>query len=163
MADGVLGSFVHLCEGEIAADGTEDGIVAEAGGAALFGNDFAIDTALEEILFPVQDEGDDGFEAGFAVRDPLQLRHHIPDVVLKAARRSCVTCGINTGAAVERLDFQAGVIGKTVDTVFVVDIFRFLPGVAQQRISCFGDFLETAEICNSFHDTRSTCDGNCFL
>ncbi len=163
VADGVLCGLVHLGEGEVAADRTEDGIVAEASGAALLGDDFAIDTALEEILLPVQDEGDDGFEAGLAVGHTLQFRHHLPDIVLEAACGACIAGGIDTGASVQRLDFQTGVVGKAVDTILVVDIFRFLSGVTQQRISRFGDFLETAEFCNSFHDTRSTCDGNCFL
>ena len=163
VADGVFGGLVHLGEGLVEAGGTEDGVVAEAGGAPLFGDDFAIDATLKDVLFAVKDEGDDGLEAGLAVGGSLHFGHHLADIVLEAASGACVACGIDAGAAVERLDFQAGVVGKAIDTVFVVDVFRFLSGVAQQRIGCFGNFLKTAEFCDTFHDTRSTCDGNCFL
>ena len=92
VTDGVFGGFVHFGEGFVKTDGAEDRVIAETGGSALFGDDFAIHTTFKEVLLAVKDEGDDGFEAGLTVGDTLHFGHHLPDIVLEAA--ACIRCHV---------------------------------------------------------------------
>ena len=67
VADAVLRGGIHLRESLVEAVGQEDGVVAEAVGAALLREDDAIHPSFEKVLLAVQKEGDDCFKAGLSV------------------------------------------------------------------------------------------------
>lgn len=129
MADGVFVGFAHFSESLVETERTKNRVVAETGGSALFGDDFAIDAAFKIVGLIVENQRDDGFKTGIAVFDTLQFGHHLPDIVLKAAILAGIAGGIDARAAAQRLDFESGVIGKAVHIVFFVDIFRLLQGI----------------------------------
>ena len=163
MADGVLVEVAHLGERHVEAVGHEDGVVAEAAVADGFGEDDAIHAALELVALSVEDEGHHSLETGLAVADALHLLQQLVHIVLEGAMLAGVAGGVNARTAVEGFHLETGVIGKTVDLVFLVNVFGLLFGVTYQSISGFWYFIETADMVKAEHDTRSTRYCDCLL
>ena len=128
----------------------------------LFGHNLSVNAALKKVLFPIENQGDDRFEAGFAVGDTAHLFQHFQHIVLIRASLASIACGINPRTTVQRFDFKPRVVGETVDVIMVKHVLCFLQCISLQGIGSFRD-LGTADFAQVFDMIIGTENGAYFL
>src|SRR5579862_4204650 len=104
----------------------ENRIVAEAAGAVGAERDVAAAIAAKQSRFaagPAERDHAGKLRAALGERDAFEFAQQFADVVGEGAAESRVARGVNAGAAVERIDEQAGVVG---DRPFAADLQRSL-------------------------------------
>ena len=64
---------------------------------------------------------------------------------------SRITGGIHSRSTVQGFHFQTRIIGKAVQTVVLIDIFRLLAGIPFQRVRRFGDVRMAIDVVQAEH------------
>ena len=124
MAESELGSEVDLGHGVVEFGKEEERVVAEATGTARGVENDAFDRAVGCVKGDAIASGDEdamiaaGSEADRDVGHALQEEHVVPNVGVVVGVRRVDKAGVgseaggaNAGSAVERVDFETGVIG----------------------------------------------------
>ncbi len=158
VADGVFHFVTQFGEGLVVAVGLEDGVVAEALGAALLLGDASVAAALEIIGFTIQIQRDAGAEGRLAVGLALHGGEHLVDIFLVGAMLTGITCRIDTWGTVQGLHLEARVICEAVHVVLVRDEVRLDLGVAFDGVGILNDVLmatdvvEAQDLVEALHD-----------
>ena len=139
MAVVVLFGQRQLCEAPGFAVGDEDGVIAEAVVAGGCFEDMAFAGSFEEVLTVVPDEGDDGTEAGAAVRLVFEAMQEEAGVVLVGAVGAREAGAQYAGLAAERVYFETGVFTKAVLAGDPMDSGGFFERVCFEGIVGFGN------------------------
>ena len=56
-----------------------------------------------------------------------------------------ITRRVDTGCTVEGFDFEAGIVGKTIAVIVVVNVVRLLQGVALERVVRLGNICMSVD------------------
>ena len=180
MAHTVLNVVAELGEGLGVTFGHKDGVVAEAVGASLLGDDVAMDDALEVVLLSLVDEGDVGAETGWPTL-LLQVAGEwfggkggklLKKVVHVVFVASCGGCeSVDGGIAgreyawlpIEGFDLQARVVGKAIKPIVLLHVMGFLQGVLAEGGTCFGDVHVASDVVEALDFELMAKDGTYLL
>ena len=144
---GVFDFGGELGEGLVVAGGDEEGVVAEAVGAAGGVGEGAFAGAENGAGLAVgRGEGEDATEAGGAVGDALHGGDELLEVVGVGGAFAGVARGTDAGGAVEVVDFEAGVVGERPEPGDEGKGAGFEDGVAFKGVGGFLDFGEIGEV-----------------
>ena len=146
VTDGVFHFEAQLGKGPVVAVGLEDGVVAEALGAALLLGDATVATTFEVIGFAVKVQRDAGAESGLAVGFPFHGGEHLVDIVLVAAMLAGKTSRIDARRTAQGLHLEACVVGEAVHMELVGDKVRLDLGGAFDGVGILDDVLMAADI-----------------
>ena len=98
------------------------------------------------MLFSVENQRNDGAEAGPPVRYAFHIAQQKLHVALRIVSRSRIACRANSRLPAERLDLEARVVGKAVGSRALVQVVRFLGSVAFDRRAVFRNFLGNTQL-----------------
>ena len=152
VADAILNVGAEFGKGLVVALGDKYGVVAETLVATFLRGDATIDNAVEEEFAAAVDIGNDGAEAGIAVRVALQFFEQelsvgfgVVAVGIGIARR------VNARASAECLYFKARIVGKAVVAVVGIYKLRLEQGVTLERFGGLGNITKTVNIVEAEH------------
>ena len=112
-------------------------------------DDATLDNPLEEVLLTPFNQADCRAETGPAIRYPLHILQQQAVVGGKVVAIGCITSRMNPRSTPQRLDLQAGVVGKAVESRALVEITRLLTSISLQRIRRFGYLLLNTALARS--------------
>ena len=144
MRYGVLLVGRHLGEGAVEAVGNEQRIVTEPLHPALAVDDPPFDNPFEEVFLAACEQRDNGTEPRATIRRPLQIVQQQAVVGLKIVTVGGIAGRMDARRSVQRLDLEARIVGKTVESRTGTQIMRFLGSVAFERCLLLGNLLRDA-------------------
>ena len=96
------------------------------------------------MFLTVFNQCDDCAETGTSVFHSFHICKQLCHICLRVMTFAGITGRIDSRLAAESLNFEAGVISKTVVTVMFLDPSGFLQGITLKSVGCLGYILLTA-------------------
>lgn len=146
VADLVLFGIAHFRKGLGIAFGHEDGVVAEAGRSFPCLDNLTFDDAFEQMFLSVDDQGEDGAELCLAVLYAFQVMKQLLHVGFGVVGIACIAGRVDAWRSVQRFHFEAGIVGKAVQVVIVINVSCLYQGVSCQGISCLGNVCLAVDV-----------------
>ena len=153
VGDGVFLLFRHFGGRDVISVRDEHRIVAEAARSGFLAGDGAFHDAVKEMLFASDDEGDGGAEPRFPGRfrrrdsqvagsggfylPPGHFGQEPGNVGGRVFLRSAIAGGMHARSSAKDIDFQAGIIGKTIHPGLLIDILSLLQRIGSKGVTCF--------------------------
>ncbi len=149
VAHGVLGVFAGLGKGLGPSLGNKYRVVPESTVAMRFGGYGAFDDSVKDVLAAVEYKHYDCAEACSAaslgdIAQIVQQQTHIGSRVMP--RTGSISSAVHARGAVQRIDFQTGIVSKTIHTISVVNPSSLLSRIALEGIGILGDVVMAAYV-----------------